>query len=164
MSPDRLVAALAARGETLAVAESCTGGGLGSAITSAAGASEVFWGGVISYDDAAKMALLGVSQASIRDDGAVSRQVALEMARGMRERASTTWSIAITGIAGPGGGTEEKPVGTVWIALDGPVCEARRWQFDGDRARVRAATVAAAMNWLGSWLDMSETNGMAGTE
>lgn len=164
MSTDRLVETLAARGETLAVAESCTGGGLGAAITSVAGASEVFWGGVISYDDAAKIALLGVSPDALREDGAVSRRVALEMAAGVRDLAGSTWAIAVTGIAGPGGGTEEKPVGTVWIALDGPVREARRWHFDGDRSDVRDATVAVALNWLGSCLGLSETNGMAGTE
>lgn len=164
MTPESLVAALAARGETLAVAESCTGGGLGAAITSAPGASEVFWGGVISYDDAAKIGLLGVSAESIRAAGAVSRGVALEMAAGVRERAATTWAVAVTGIAGPDGGTADKPVGTVWIALDGPVREAKRWQFDGDRERIRSATVVAAMNWLGSCLDMSEEHGMAETE
>ncbi len=132
----------------MTVAESCTGGLIAAAITAEPGASEVFWGGMISYDDAAKRVLLGVPEPSLRDFGAVSRTVAEEMAAGARRVAKTTWSIAVTGIAGPSGGTANKPVGTVWIALDGPSTEARVHTFEGDRAEIREATVAEAMRWL----------------
>lgn len=152
----RLVSGLRERGQTLAVAESCTGGLLGAWVTSVAGASAVFWGGVISYDDAAKRDLLGVSPGSLEREGAVSRTVALEMARGVRRLAGTTWSLAVTGIAGPGGGSDAKPVGTVWVALDGPVTEARVHVFGGDREAVRRATAVEAMNRLCS--RVSETD------
>lgn len=143
-----LIGALKAGGQTVAVAESCTGGLIGARLTAESGASEVFWGGVISYDDAAKRALLGVSSESLETDGAVSESVALQMAEGVRRVAGTTWAIAVTGIAGPTGGTEEKPVGTVWIALDGPSGGARLHRFEGSRADVREATADAAMKWL----------------
>lgn len=145
---ERLVTALKAREETISVAESCTGGLIGARLTAVAGASEVFWGGVISYDDAAKRELLGVSDEALALHGAVSADVAKEMSSGMRDRAGTTWSIAVTGIAGPGGGTAEKPVGTIWIALAGPRHEARRYRFGGDRKQIRDATADAAIEWL----------------
>lgn len=145
---ERLVTALREAGHTLAVAESCTGGLLGAGITSVPGASQVFWGGAISYDDAAKRTLLGVSAESLRAYGAVSREVAIEMAHGARSRSGATWSVSITGIAGPDGGTSEKPVGTVWMAVDGPERTVQRFEFGGNRDAVRQASVAAAMRLL----------------
>lgn len=153
-----LVAALRRRGETVAVAESCTGGGIGAAITSVPGASEVFWGGVISYDDDAKRRLLGVSAAVLTSHGAVSGETAAAMAAGVRALARTTWSVAVTGIAGPGGGSDEKPVGTVWVGVDGPRAGIRRHRFDGDRVAVRAATVREAIRLLASCVEGSEPN------
>ena len=138
------------RGDTLAVAESCTGGLIGAALTAVPGASKVFWGGLISYDDAAKRVLLDVSEASLRRQGAVSRTVAEEMAAGVRRVAGSTWSLAVTGIAGPSGGSAAKPVGTVWIALDGPSRGARCHNFTGDRDAIREAAAVEAMRWLGS--------------
>lgn len=132
------------------MAESCTGGLIGAALTSAPGASKVFWGGLISYDDAAKRALLGVSEASLRRHGAVSRTVAEEMAAGVRRVAGSTWSLAVTGVAGPSGGSAAKPVGTVWIALDGPSRGVRCHNFTGDRDAIREAAAVEAMRWLSS--------------
>jgi nicotinamide-nucleotide amidase len=111
---------LKSRGETVAVAESCTGGLLGSRITDVAGSSAYFLGGGICYTGAAKTALAGVDPALIRENGEVSEPVAIAMASGIRERFGSTWGVGITGIAGPTGGTPEKPVGTVHIAVAGP--------------------------------------------
>lgn len=108
------------RGETLATAESCTGGLLGSRITDVPGSSLYYLGGAVCYTAAAKTDLAGVDPALIREHGEVSEPVALALARGARTRFGTTWGIGITGIAGPGGGTPEKPVGTVHIAVSGP--------------------------------------------
>jgi len=107
-------------GETLSVAESCTGGGLGEMISETAGSSAYFYGGVIAYSNQVKINLLDVNPATIEQYGAVSPQVALEMARGVTKKLKTTWGISITGIAGPGGGTPTKPVGLVYIGIAGP--------------------------------------------
>lgn len=147
-----LVKELIDRRETVSVAESCTGGLLGAVFTSIPDASKVFWGGVISYDDDAKRGLIGVPESLLHIHGAVSSEVAVAMARGIREVAATTWAVAVTGIAGPSGGTPEKPVGTVWIAIDGPVTDVQINRFDGDRDVVREASVNNAINLLSSCL------------
>lgn len=110
-------ASLQRRQETVAVAESCTGGGLGQMLTAVAGSSSYFLGGVISYANAVKTELLGVQAATLDTEGAVSASVACQMAAGVRERLNTDWGIGITGIAGPGGGTAEKPVGLVYVGV-----------------------------------------------
>ncbi|MDB9487249.1 competence/damage-inducible protein A [Dolichospermum circinale] len=106
--------------ETLSVAESCTGGGLGQMLTEIPGSSDYFWGGVIAYDNSVKVGLLGVNPEDLEKFGAVSATVAEQMAIGIKNRLSTTWGLSITGIAGPTGGTEDKPVGLVYIGLAGP--------------------------------------------
>ena len=111
---------LTERGETLAVAESCTGGRIASKFTAMAGASAYFRAGIVSYANEAKTALLGVDADLIRRCGAVSEEVARAMAEGARHAAGADYALSTTGIAGPAGGTEEKPVGTVWMALATP--------------------------------------------
>ena len=138
-----------AAGVRVAVAESCTGGLLGGRLTEIPGSSDVFVGGVIAYDNAVKVKELGVAQALLAARGDVSEQVACAMAVGAAERFSVDATLAITGVAGPGGGTEQKPVGTVWIAcsLKGKV-QARHVRFAGSRHEVRVRAAQAALHLL----------------
>ena len=126
------------RGLTVSCAESCTGGMLGARLTDVSGSSDYFYGGAITYSNAEKIRQLGVSQATLDEHGAVSEACVIEMARGIRERSGTDLGLAISGIAGPGGGTADKPVGTVWLALDGPSSKTRRFVWPGRRDQVRA--------------------------
>lgn len=137
------------RGWTLAVAESCTGGLVGKRMTDHAGSSDVFVGGVIAYSNPVKIEEVGVSASDLASRGAVSEPVARQLAQGVAERLGTDAGIGITGIAGPGGGSDEKPVGTVWIALSvrGAV-EARRHNFSGDRSAIRERAAQAALAGL----------------
>lgn len=114
--PDTLVELLAQRGETISLAESCTGGRIASDITSAPGASTVFQAGFVTYSNDMKCDMLGVNPATLNEHGAVSKQTVIEMAEGAIKRANADWGVAVSGIAGPDGGSDEKPVGTVWIA------------------------------------------------
>jgi len=136
------------KGLRIGTAESCTGGLVGGRLTEIPGSSDVFSGGVVCYADELKTAILGVDPALIASDGAVSESVARAMALGAVRALGVSLAVAVTGIAGPGGGTEAKPVGTVWLAVaDGEVVDARRVQIPGDRhnVRVRAAQAALAM-------------------
>lgn len=136
---------MTSRGWTLAVAESCTGGGLGSALVAAPGASAYFLGGVQAYANSVKAALLGVPEEALDRFGAVSEPVARAMAEGARHRLGADFGVGITGIAGPGGGSEEKPVGTVFIACAGPGgTRCIRHRFGRDRTRNLGMTVRAA--------------------
>jgi nicotinamide-nucleotide amidase len=138
------------RGAVVATAESCTGGLVAGAITAVAGSSAWFDRGFVTYSNAAKTALLGVAPETIERDGAVSEATARAMAAGALARSDATLAVAITGIAGPAGGTFAKPVGTVclaWAARDGAV-EATTLQLSGDRDAVRRASVAAALDGL----------------
>ncbi len=159
---EQVIARLRERGMTLAVAESCTGGRLAAAFTEAAGASEFFAGGVVAYSNEVKIAVLGVGRETIECNGAVSCQVAEEMACGARRATGADLAIAITGIAGPGGGTPDKPVGTVWIAVAGPsngdsnsdnnsygAVAAQKFYFaDRTRTEVMESTVEAAIEMV----------------
>ncbi|SBO43683.1 competence/damage-inducible protein A [Cyanobium sp. NIES-981] len=139
------------RGETLAVAESCTGGGIGAALAAVPGASDVFLGGVIAYANAVKEGLLGVSALDLERHGAVSDPVALAMAAGARRLAGATWGVAVTGIAGPGGGSEQKPVGLVHIAVAdalGAWSEGVRFGSSRGRHWIQTLTVGEALNRL----------------
>ncbi|MFP4500081.1 MAG: CinA family protein [Candidatus Hydrogenedentota bacterium] len=142
----RIIEQLAPRGRTLATAESCTGGLIAGTLTDVAGASSVFVGGVVAYTNTIKERLLGVPSDALAQDGAVSEAVARAMAAGARKRLGATYAVAVTGIAGPGGGTEEKPVGLVYIAVACPEdVTVHRHQFAGDRGAVRRQTVDAAL-------------------
>lgn len=144
-----LAEALQAREALLATAESCTGGWIAKLLTDQSGSSAWFAGGVVSYSNEAKQRLLGVQAQTIRTHGAVSEATVRQMAIGVRERLGSDFSLAVSGIAGPGGGTPDKPVGTVWIAWADPEGErARCFYFAGDRDAVRRQAVAAALAGL----------------
>ena len=142
--------ALRERGWRLATAESCTGGGIAHAITAIAGSSDVLDRGFVTYSNDAKMEMLGVDAGALGRHGAVSEAVALAMADGALRESRADVAVAVTGIAGPGGGSAAKPVGTVcfaWATLDG-VRTATTHHLDGDRAAVRAQSVALALDGL----------------
>ncbi len=148
-----LIHSLRRRGNTVATAESCTGGNIAHLITMNAGCSDVMLGGVVSYSNDVKMKALGVSAQSLGSYGAVSRAVAVEMAEGVKRLTGADCSVATTGIAGPGGGSEEKPVGTVWIAASTPeATEVKCFHFGGDRQAVIERASAQALMLLNSLL------------
>jgi nicotinamide-nucleotide amidase len=137
------------RKETLCVAESCTGGFLSHLLTSISGASDYFVGGVIAYTYSIKDHQLGVSMDLLQTAGAVNEETAIQMAEGARQRLNTTYAISTTGIAGPGGGTEENPVGTIWIAIATPSRTiARKFQFGRSRERNILMASNSALNLL----------------
>jgi nicotinamide-nucleotide amidase len=141
---------LLSREQWLATAESCTGGLIAAACTELAGSSAWFERGFVTYSNEAKSDLLGVDAELIARHGAVSEPVARAMAEGARTRAGVDWAVAVTGIAGPSGGTPDKPVGTVWLAWAGPDGQVEAWcaRFAGERADVRRKTCAAAIQGL----------------
>jgi nicotinamide-nucleotide amidase len=146
----RLASALRSQGASLTAAESCTGGLIAAACTSLAGSSEWFERGFVTYSNAAKSEMLGVPEVLLAGYGAVSSEVATAMAEGALMRSRAGVAVAVTGIAGPGGGTPAKPVGTVWIAVAsaGQPARATLLQASGDRAAVRAAAVIGALTML----------------
>lgn len=140
---------LLAKHQTLALAESCTGGYISHRITRVAGSSVYYHGGMVTYSNEAKMLYLGVKPQTLQEFGAVSRQTSLEMSAGIRDRLASSIGIGVTGIAGPSGGTAEKPVGTVWVSMArNNLHEARHFHFHGDRERVILGTSQAALHWL----------------
>ena len=156
---------LRARGWRISTAESCTGGLIASFCTDLAGSSDWFERGVVSYSNAAKTELLGVPAELIEAFGAVSEAVALAMASGALLRSRADLAVAVTGVAGPGGGSASKPVGTVWLAwawrqaAGGIDTAALLQQFDGDRSAVRLATVSSALQGLIDRLDAGQDSG-----
>jgi len=141
---------------TVAVAESCTAGGLAVALTSLPGSSRFFRGGVVAYDNAVKTSLLGVGRSAIDAQGAVSAATAEAMAANCRSLLETDFAVSITGIAGPDGGTESKPVGLVFVGLaTRRETSSRRFQFAGSREDVRAAAVHAALRFLHAAIESS---------
>jgi PncC family amidohydrolase len=147
---ERLQGLCLGRGLTVSAAESCTGGLVAAAITAVPGSSGYFLGGVVSYSNPSKVSLLGVPEPTIEAHGAVSAQVARAMAAGCRERFGSDLAVAVTGIAGPDGGTPSKPIGLTYVGLARPDAAAnvRRWVFEGDRSANRSAAAAAALEWL----------------
>lgn len=147
---ERLLAAMRTRAWRLATAESCTGGLIAALFTEVAGASDVFERGFVTYSNAAKIGLLDVDFETLRHHGAVSPQVAREMAAGARRASAADIAVSVTGIAGPGGGSDDKPVGTVWIAWSrrGHAPDAHRFFFEGGRDSVREQTAQAALEGL----------------
>lgn len=144
-----LQAVCLASGLRVAVAESCTGGRVGDALTDLPGSSGYVAGGVIAYEDASKVALLGVPPAVLGAHGAVSAQVALAMAEGARERFGSDLAVAVTGVAGPGGATPDKPVGLAYVAVaDASGGAVRRHAWTGDREANKAASTRAALELL----------------
>lgn len=150
---ERLGDALRETDATIAAAESCTGGLIGARLTSIAGSSDYFDRSLVTYAYGAKRQLLGVSREALDEHGAVSDPVARQMARGARDTADATWGVSVTGIAGPSGGTEDKPVGTVYVgvAYAGPwetgtsYATVERYEFDGDRETIRERATRQAL-------------------
>ena len=146
---ERLGKVLLAQGEQVSCAESCTGGGIAEAITRVAGSSAWFEAGFVTYSNRQKTAQLGVPEALFAEHGAVSQAVVEAMARGAQRRSGARYAVAVSGIAGPGGGSADKPVGTVWLAwADGARCEARCYCFSGERQAVRQQSVQKALQGL----------------
>jgi nicotinamide-nucleotide amidase len=137
------------RGQMLALAESCTGGTISHRITRVSGSSAYFHGGAVTYSNEAKLRILGIRPETLQSYGAVSRETALEMSHAVRQTTGATIGLSVTGIAGPSGGSMEKPVGTVWVSIArDDFHEARLFRFHGERERVIAGTSQAALHWL----------------
>ena len=145
---------LSERKQSLVTAESCTGGLIASRITDVAGSSAYFLGGIVAYSYEVKAALLGVSWDTLNNKGAVSRETVIEMARGARNILKADIAVSVSGIAGPGGGTPDKPVGTVWVGLATPSGEeARHFVWDGDRVRNKYLSSEAALQFVLDYLE-----------
>ena len=147
---ESLVTALSSSGKTVTTAESCTGGWIAKAITDIPGSSSAFAYGIVSYSNGAKESLLGVQNSTLADKGAVSSQVVKQMAEGALQLSGADIAVAVSGVAGPDGGTDEKPVGTVCFAWavrtkSGITVDGEQQRFDGNRNEVRVQTVAQAM-------------------
>ncbi|HUC99094.1 MAG TPA: competence/damage-inducible protein A [Candidatus Polarisedimenticolaceae bacterium] len=137
------------RQQTLALAESCTGGYISHRVTRVAGSSAYYYGGAVTYSNEAKISFLGVRPGTLKEHGAVSRETALEMSAGIKERTGADFGLSVTGVAGPAGGSAVKPVGTVWVSIAQTARhEAKVFRFTGDREHVIVGTSQVALNWL----------------
>jgi nicotinamide-nucleotide amidase len=135
--------------QTLALAESCTGGYISHRVTRVAGSSAYYYGGAVTYSDEAKIRFLGVRPDTLEEHGAVSRETALEMSAGIKQRTGADVGLSVTGVAGPAGGSPAKPVGTVWVSIDqSGRHEAKLFRFTGDREHIILGTSQVALNWL----------------
>lgn len=153
-----LVGELISAGKSVSTAESCTGGWIAKSLTDIGGSSQCFGYGVVSYSNGAKESMLGVAAATLREHGAVSEAVVREMAAGALNLSGADFSVAVSGVAGPDGGTEEKPVGTVWFgwarrAESRTSVKAEQHQFQGDRAAIRSGTVILALQGIREMLE-----------
>jgi PncC family amidohydrolase len=140
------------RGLTLAAAESCTGGLVSHRITNVPGSSDYFLGGIVAYSNQTKMALLGVLRETLDSHGAVSQETVLEMAAGVRQALRADIGIAVSGIAGPGGATPNKPVGLVWLGSSADASQTRRFIFPGNRLEVKEQSAEAALQMVLDYL------------
>jgi nicotinamide-nucleotide amidase len=164
---ERIGDALREREETVAVAESCTGGLVGSMLTDVPGSSDYFDRGFVTYSYDAKMQDLGVAREALDERGAVSEPVARQMARGVRDAAGTTWGVATTGVAGPTGGSDEKPVGTVFVAVayagewgtQESYATVSRYEFDGDRREIKARIARQALRDVSEEVESNAVEG-----
>lgn len=155
---EQIAPLLRSRHLTLATAESCTGGLVASRITDMAGSSDYFVGGIVAYAYEAKVALLHVSWDTLREHGAVSRETVIEMARGVRTALGTDIGVSISGIAGPGGGLPDKPVGTTWIGLSATDGDwARQFVWDGNRLENKKSSADAAIQFVLDYLQGNVT-------
>jgi len=147
---ETLAGQLIARGIRLATAESCTGGGIAQALTETSGSSDWFECGFVTYSNASKQSMLGVQLATLEKHGAVSEAVVAEMTAGALARSEAKLAVAVSGVAGPGGGSDDNPVGTVWLSwqLEGRLASSRRFHFQGDREEVRYQAIEAAVDGL----------------
>ncbi len=151
---------LRARGWTLSIAESCTGGSICDRITNIPGSSDYFMGGMVTYSNQSKIKHLGVPKKDIKQYGAVSPQVAKKMAQGVRQTFHTTFGLSTTGIAGPTGGSKEKPVGLVFIAIsDGKEAIVKRETFKGDRQDIKKASASCALQYFYDYLRKTQYPG-----
>ncbi len=163
MTAASLLAVLREHGLRLAVAESCTGGLLGAQITDVPGSSDVFIGGIIAYEDDIKIKVLGLDRATLQRHGSVSGWTVEKMADALRQQWGCDMAIAISGVAGPGGGSTKKPVGTVWIGIEGPehLMSVVRHDFQGDRDAIRKQAVEAALARAVEMVQEAELEGVA---
>ena len=149
MDIEKIISSLIEKNISVATAESCTGGKIASAVTDVPGASGIFGYGVVTYSNEAKVKILGVSQSTLDAHGAVSEETAYEMAKGLRKLSGADVAVSVTGIAGPGGGSAEKPVGLVYmgLAVNGEIF-VKKNLFKGDRDEIRRQTVETALCWI----------------
>lgn len=149
MDIEKIISSLIEKNISVATAESCTGGKIASAVTDVPGASGIFGYGVVTYSNEAKVKILGVSQSTLDAHGAVSEETAYEMAKGLRKLSGAAVAVSVTGIAGPGGGSAEKPVGLVYmgLAVNGEIF-VKKNLFKGDRDEIRRQTVETALCWI----------------